>query len=67
MFSQRVLRTSLRLLSCHLTLFYPRANSAGQTEKTSVLLMYDSLAIGTPKEGNIEAIQRILCLLLVFR
>lgn len=61
MFSQRVLRTSLLLLSCLLlTLYYPRAISAGQTEKTSVLLMYDSLAIGTPKEGNIEAIQRIL-------
>lgn len=61
MISQRVLRTSLLLIIClMLPLFSPSVTSADQTEKTSVLLMYDSLANGTPREGNVEAVQRIL-------
>ncbi|WP_141692533.1 hypothetical protein [Paenibacillus pectinilyticus] len=34
--------------------------AATQVESPGVLLVYDSLAIGTPYEGNVEALQRIL-------
>ncbi|MGO4494409.1 hypothetical protein AB4114_00665 [Paenibacillus sp. 2RAB27] len=61
MHKQRFQRSILFILSCLLLMFcYPSATSANQTEKTSVLLVYDSLAKGTPKEGNVEAVQRLL-------
>lgn len=61
MHKQRFQRTILFLLCCLLLMFcYPTATSANQTEKTSVLLVYDSLALGTQKEGNVEAVQRLL-------
>ncbi|KRE93107.1 hypothetical protein ASG89_06270 [Paenibacillus sp. Soil766] len=61
MHKQRWQRTIFFLLCCLLLMVcYPVTTSANQPEKTSVLLVYDSLAKGTAKEGNVEAVQRLL-------
>lgn len=60
---KRLLYKVIPLLLCLLLLLAsPIASAASQNSlpSTRVLLMYDSLAIGTVKEGNIEALQRVL-------
>jgi uncharacterized protein YdaL len=62
MCKQRVAGIFLVLLVC---LLFVSPLSKGyaaseDTKSTSVLLMYDSLAMGTQKEGNVEAFQRLI-------
>lgn len=61
MFNRYKAGTSLLLLfNVLLFLCFPKIISANQAETAPVLIVYDSLAKGTPLEGNIDAIQRIL-------
>lgn len=60
---KRILHAVIQFLLCMLILFPgPIASAASQSSppSTHVLLLYDSLAMGTGKEGNIEALQRVL-------
>lgn len=43
-----------------IVLCFPKVTSATQDENAPVLIVYDSLGVGTPFEGNIDALQRIL-------
>ncbi|RTE11078.1 hypothetical protein [Paenibacillus whitsoniae] len=51
----------LLVLSCLLSIPLQAAadTAATASQPKSVLMLYDSLAIGTPQEGNIEAMQRL--------
>ncbi|MDR6549601.1 hypothetical protein [Paenibacillus qinlingensis] len=61
MLKRNKISTSL-LVFVQLLFFFclPKVTSANSVVTAPVLIVYDSLAIGTPYEGNIEALQRIL-------
>ncbi|MDQ0891674.1 uncharacterized protein YdaL [Paenibacillus sp. V4I9] len=60
MLNQRNILIGLLLIYMLAVLPFPHVTKASTTESAAVLLIYDSAALGTPKEGNIEALQRIL-------
>jgi uncharacterized protein YdaL len=61
MFNRYKIGTSLLLLvNILIFISFPKITSATQSETAPVLVVYDSLANGTPFEGNIDAVQRIL-------
>lgn len=60
MFIPKILKTLLVFLLLVLYMFPASGVQAKEQEPTAVLLVYDSLAKGTSKEGNVESLQRLL-------
>ncbi|NQX66188.1 hypothetical protein HQN90_08630 [Paenibacillus alba] len=60
MLKRRIFMAGLLLLYLLAGLAFPKGMEARTSKTASVLLIYDSAAMSTPKEGNIEALERVL-------
>ncbi|GGA10885.1 hypothetical protein GCM10008018_65190 [Paenibacillus marchantiophytorum] len=58
--NRRIFLLGLLLMIVLAGLPYSKADAANTPKPDSVLLLYDSAAISTPKEGNVEALERLL-------